>query len=406
MYHGEYGWYGEFASITITSVSSSLKATVSVHSNVDIWITSFVLQPGESRQMLTTNDGVSVPFGGTKLGNYGTKISSTEDITVVAQYLPTANKVGVFLVYPPTSNGLDYFAITEEGNYRSRCVVVATRSNTKLRILLNFASKGKIVFENQRYWQGEMMSLTMESTQTLHISTGHNGHDLIGTRIRSNKPIVVFCGGETESRNGVFIEQMLPSETWGMHYILPPLNANYIKVAIVSRVNSNYITINSSVCPSSDLYFDLNYTGSYLTQVLNSTSLCEYNVYGWKEIAIVLFIPFGSTSDDDQAALAIPCTMQFVTNTKFVIPNSTLDTQYLLEYVVRQSTVNNPTVYLDRSVISDGSDTILNVGLHNVSSTSEIFPYIYEKITDNGSKTNYVFSLGMSRADIIEVCIL
>lgn len=405
MYHGDGGTFGS-ASVTITSVSSSSKANVYIYSNFSSWTMSFILEPGDSKHMVSTNGGVSIPVSGTMLGDYGTKITSTEDITVVAQYLPITNKVGVFLVYPPTSHGLDYYAITDEGNYRSRCVVVATRSNTKLRVLLNFASRGRINFETQNYRHGEMMTLTMESRQTLQISRDNFGPDLIGTRIRSNKPIVVFCGGETLSGEGVFIEQMLPSATWGVHYILPPLNANRIKVAIVSKVNSNYITINSSVCPSSDLHFDLEYTGSYLTQDLNGASSCIYNVYGWKEIAIVLFIPFYST-DDDQAALAISCTKQFVKNTKFAIPTLPINTQYLLKYVAVQTTGNVPTVYLDGSIILDESGTILNEGLHSVSSTSEIFPYVYsDTITNSGSTTNYAFSLGMSRAGIIKVCIV
>ncbi|XP_052077986.1 uncharacterized protein LOC127715912 [Mytilus californianus] len=392
-------------SITLTPVTST-PATIYVESSYSGWTTNLTLNYGDVKQLSARKYDVILLYDTTFHGTFGIKITSTSDILVVAQYISTESAVSSFLVYPADSIGFDYFAVTEIKGKDGKCVIVATKDNTKVRILLSLGANHTLSSSNFRiYRYGELITFKMKSRETYQF-TGTD--DITGSRISANKPIAVFCGGLSEDK-GFVTEQMLHTQTWGKHYISPPFpDIQYVKLTIMSRGNKNHVTVNSSQCGIS-MYLSLNYSGSYVTEIFHLTlQQCVINILAEKEISVTVYMPLNIGVNPSN--LVLPSTDQYTSNSVFVVPETPFEasTTFFVGYISSIGSVVEVT--LDGTLLPQAAHHEIGIGVHSITTDRDIFIYIFAgsaKKTDGSNLPGYSYAYvaSMLFQQIVQDCI-
>ncbi|CAC5371798.1 unnamed protein product [Mytilus coruscus] len=393
-------------SITLTPVTST-PATIYVESSFSDWTTNFTLNHGDVKQLSARKYEVILLYDTTFHGTFGIKITSTSDILVVAQYISTESAVSSFLVYPADSIGFDYFAVTEIKGKDGKCVIVATKDNTKVRILLSLGANHTLSSSNFRiYRYGELITFKMKSRETYQF-TGTD--DITGSRISANKPIAVFCGGLSEDK-GFVTEQMIHTQAWGKHYISPPFpDIKYVKLTIISRGNKNHVTVNSSQCGIS-MSLSLNYSGSYVTEIFQDLTLqqCVINILAEKEISVTVYMPLNIGVNPSN--LVLPSTDQYTSNSVFVVPETPFEasTTFFVGFI--SSTGSFVEVTLDGTLLPQAAHHEIGIGVHSITTNKDIFVYIFaggEKKTDGSNLPGYSYAYvaSMLFQQIVQDCI-
>ncbi|XP_063415950.1 serine-rich adhesin for platelets-like [Mytilus trossulus] len=391
-------------SITLTP-ATSLPATIHVESSFSNWKTDFTLNPGDVKQLSARKYEVIVMQDLTYQATHGIIITSTSDIVVVAQYISTEIAVSSFVVYPAESIGFDYFAVTDLKGKDGKCVIVCTMNNTLVRIQLSLAANHTLSSTNFRiYRYGEVISFpSMRERETYQMTFTE---DITGSRISANKPIAVFCGGNTEEK-GFVAEQLLHTQTWGKHYLIPPFLG--IKLTIMSRGNKNHVTINSPNCGVS-MSLTLNYSGSYVTKSFPEITLpqCVTNISAEKEISVTVYMPLNM--DVNPSNLVIPSTDQYTSNTVFVVPETPFQasTTFFVGFVSRIG--SGEAVTLDGTLLPDARYHEIAIGVHNITTNRDTFVYIFAysaKKTDGSNLPgySYAYAAGMLVQQILQDCI-
>ncbi|XP_071126451.1 uncharacterized protein [Mytilus edulis] len=392
-------------SITLTP-ATALPATIHVESSFSSWKTDFTLNPGDVKQLSARKYEVIGLADLTYHATHGIIITSTSDIVVVAQYISTEIAVSSFIVYPAESIGFDYFAVTDLKGKDGKCVIVCTMNNTRVRIQLSLAANHTLSSSDFRiYRYGEVMSFQMWERQTYQITFTE---DITGSRISANKPIAVFCGGNTEDK-GFVAEQLLHTQTWGKHYLIPPFPG--IKLTIMSRGNKNHVTINSLNC-GINISLTLNYSGSYVNEFFQDISLqtCVINISAEKEISVTVYMPLNM--DVNPSNLVISSTDQYTSNSVFIVPETPFEasTTFFVGFVSRIGIESFEAVTLDGTLLPNAMYHEIGIGVHNLTTNRDMFVYIFafsEKKTDGSNLPgySYAYAAGMLIQQIVQDCI-
>ncbi|CAG2209046.1 unnamed protein product [Mytilus edulis] len=350
-------------SITLTP-ATALPATIHVESSFSNWKTDFTLNPGDVKQLSARKYEVIGLADLTYHATHGIIITSTSDIVVVAQYISTEIAVSSFIVYPAESIGFDYFAVTDLKGKDGKCVIVCTMNNTRVRIQLSLAANHTLSSSDFRiYRYGEVMSFQMWERQTYQITFTE---DITGSRISANKPIAVFCGGNTEDK-GFVAEQLLHTQTWGKHYLIP-------------------------------LFLDI------------SLQTCVINISAEKEISVTVYMPLNM--DVNPSNLVISSTDQYTSNSVFIVPETPFEasTTFFVGFVSRIGIESFEAVTLDGTLLPNAMYHEIGIGVHNLTTNRDMFVYIFafsEKKTDGSNLPgySYAYAAGMLIQQIVQDCI-
>ncbi len=196
--------------------------TVSMHDGL---VTTRTVEPGALEVMemhfrAAPNDpGVALSnIQGTMIGYEGFRVES--DVPIVAyQFNPLSNETEVFsndasLLFPTSSLGTEYLVMSRRQTFdvlKTYLTIVAVREGlTEVTIELpeytlenplvtlrgtNVESGASI----PRLRGGETYTVQLDQYQVLNIETDNPGADLTGTRVTSNRPVVVFGGSEASN---------------------------------------------------------------------------------------------------------------------------------------------------------------------------------------------------------------
>ncbi|HSC36395.1 MAG TPA: IgGFc-binding protein, partial [Chitinophagaceae bacterium] len=199
-------------------------------------------------------------------GLYNTGIHITSDQPVVAYAHIYASSVsGATLLFPTNTLGSDYYSLnftqtSNEVNSNSWFCVVATEDNTTVEITPSVATT------DSKLTAGSPTTFLLNKGQVYNVmatTSGNNGGDLTGSRIRSVasasgacKRIAVFSGsgkiniGCTSGTADNLYQQVFPKSVWGKKYLTVPTSTlpnNYFRVAVsdpttVVKWNGSVIT--------------------------------------------------------------------------------------------------------------------------------------------------------------------
>lgn len=380
------------------------------------WNTSFILYPGETKQLSTTRKKFSVALPTTHISRAIVRIVSSTNIVVIGQYIPSSRAVSAFNVYPLHALGTDHYVIIPNKTITYQCVIVPVNGpDTRINIVFSTIDDLSVFYSgnNVKYRNGEQMRFSIRYYRAVQVV---GNVDLTGTRIRANRPIAVFCGGMTFGR-GIVVEQILPTKFWGQNYITPSFSRNtdpkihYLK--IVSRASSNVVTVKSSgnsVSCSYDYEMTFAYPGSYRSMSFEISNQCNLNITGRKPIQVMFSSIFG-----DLYSMLLPSIRHFVSETFLVIPQLPLEGEkrfymgYVLNVEPSMSSINTTNLQLDGSIRLGTKNFIqeTSTGIHNLTTDKFIMPFVLFQGNDStsGSQTSYTFVAGRLLHAIVQVII-
>ncbi|XP_013380721.1 IgGFc-binding protein-like [Lingula anatina] len=151
-----------------------------------------------------------------------------------------------------SSSGTSYFALPTDAINSNYCVVsylyslngmaiigvVAISDKTDIKFELPTNRNISIVYKNEIYKEGDCISETLNSYETLQI---RSSDDLTGTFIKASKPITVLAGfGEfipdrgVYTMNSVMVDQLLPSCSWGTEFMTIPVANTSVIIRVVA----------------------------------------------------------------------------------------------------------------------------------------------------------------------------
>jgi gliding motility-associated-like protein len=203
--------------------------------------------------------------------NKSIRVSASKPV-VVYSYITRSAASGATVCLPVNVLGKEYYSmnfeqVSNESNSNSFFTIIATKDNTVVEITPSAATKGG--------WNaGTTYTVNLNKGQIYQVlgtTTGNNGTDLTGSRIRSvgtcNK-IAVFSGSgkiripnaalcSSNSSDNLY-QQLYPLYTWGQNYLTVPSNGrpnNYFRIIRSSPTVNVYL--NGNLIPSG------SFTGNY-----------------------------------------------------------------------------------------------------------------------------------------------
>jgi len=207
------------------------------------------------------------------------RVTSSQPV-VVYSYITRSQASGATLALPTNVLGRDYYSFnftqnSNEPNSNSYFTIIAVEDNTTVEITPSANTKGG-------WAAGSTNTINLNKGQiyqVLGVTTGNNGVDLTGSRIRSVasttggcKRIAVFSGsgkisiGCTGGSSDNLYQQLYPTGTWGQKYMTVPSYGkpnNYYRI-IKSDPSAN-VYLNGSLIPSAA------FTNNRYYEFLNNT---------------------------------------------------------------------------------------------------------------------------------------
>ncbi|XP_064399559.1 uncharacterized protein LOC135346009 isoform X2 [Halichondria panicea] len=181
--------------------------------------------------------------------------------------------------------------------------------------------------------------ILLNSTQTYQIHSDQN--DLTGTRITSSKPLSVFSGSDcalvpsSSSGCDALIEQVPPTVTWGLKFLLGALGPQYISASgdIIRVLSSRAANVSVSGCTTSLSEFQLQSGGSFREFQIEQNSFCSI-----ESTSPVLVAQYAGTVASGQTVSGGPFMM-------IIPPIEQFRNNYLVE-TFRRSGSNFVTIYV------------------------------------------------------------
>ncbi|XP_052216068.1 IgGFc-binding protein-like [Dreissena polymorpha] len=260
----------------------------------------------------STTFNTSLQLYGTRIGRNGVYIKSSVDISVYAStymYQPRGNAEDTHVCLPVQSLGREYY-IASYIPYQvfgdpSLFMVISAFANTKVNIS----------FPN-----GTSISKTLNWLDVYQEASPSN--DLTGTIVQSSKPVSVVSGTSCayvfkSSECDMLGEQMIPTNSFQTHFIIPPILSNQFMVRIFSSQSNNKVCVKDS----SFEYCSIMDANQWLESVPNNSSLV---VSSQKPISVIQY-------NGNPAYMAIiPGIRQFMNSYTFVVPDDTMiNTHYI-----------------------------------------------------------------------------
>uniref|UniRef100_A0A803JX03 VWFD domain-containing protein n=1 Tax=Xenopus tropicalis TaxID=8364 RepID=A0A803JX03_XENTR len=153
--------------------------------------------------------------------NMTIRISSNKDISVSAAN-EKPSSTGVFLVYPVTDWGTEYYIVTPDRGPANTFAQIAI-VNGPLMNPIEVDLEGYVQFEGRIYSPGEQLRITLGPWESVMLQS--NG-SLTGTHLKAQEPVGVFSGhscAQRSTRCNQVCLQLPPVASWGFHFVVPTL---------------------------------------------------------------------------------------------------------------------------------------------------------------------------------------
>ncbi|XP_071963191.1 uncharacterized protein [Antedon mediterranea] len=215
-------------------------------------------------------------------------IQSDYEITVYG--VDEGNSMDSFLALPTDVLGNEYFVASYDIPMRidikhrgSQFLVIGIHNRTEITIKL----EGELTYQGITHKKGTVLVRTLSRMQSILFFSDQD--DLTGTRITSNKPIVVLSGSKcADVPRGVrycdhLVEQLPPFSKWGKTFITTPLynRTGGDRFRVIAGKDNTEVTLNNgdkrTLNRGKYVEIDIKSTMSY---VINSTEPILVMQYG------------------------------------------------------------------------------------------------------------------------------
>nr|XP_019606872.1 PREDICTED: IgGFc-binding protein [Rhinolophus sinicus] len=213
----EAGYGKAFLHLLLTTLSDSL-TSVTIVSQADGTLQKVTVKP---RQSAMVDININVELTGSKTSAHVVLVRCDHPISVQA-INAKPNSGELTLLRPVSSLGTEYFVFTPpsiSSKNVKEFAVVACGKGASISVQL----KGEVTFEGRLYPAGSVLSLTLEPYEVVQLQSTA---DLSGSKITANSPVAVFSGHSCAQKHtdcNHVMEQLLPTSTWGTHYVVPVL---------------------------------------------------------------------------------------------------------------------------------------------------------------------------------------
>ncbi|XP_033106905.1 IgGFc-binding protein-like [Anneissia japonica] len=296
--------------ITGTSLSST---SVTIFTSSNVFLTSVDID-GKVTQVVDLPYDV-VACEELKCSN-AVRVTSSRNVILQAA-INQEYTIESFLVYPVDSLGTEFILVSYP---EPMCTVTATKDNTVV---------------------------SYNSTEEIELSEGESfrivsDEDLTGSRMMSNEPIFVTCGGNCRSTAGgycsILVESVPPVNTWGWNFTVSSFN-DYILRIVASEDNT-------AVEVEGEDPVDLSTGGSFFDWDIDETDAVF--ISSSKPIMVVQFVE--EEEDLDPAMLIVPPHSQYIGEVSFMPPEMIFQDS-LISYI----SVTLPCEYQSGLIIDDQS---------------------------------------------------
>uniref|UniRef100_A0A8W8IN47 IgGFc-binding protein N-terminal domain-containing protein n=1 Tax=Magallana gigas TaxID=29159 RepID=A0A8W8IN47_MAGGI len=287
---------------------------------------SFKITSSQTKQIFISNE---FRMHGTGRSQKALSVSASDEIIVYG-----VNKEGyscdAFLAFPIDVLGTEYYTVSYfPATLENEILVAGVFPDTVINIALKLNDDStRIKFEKTNYYNGDIISVLMSPFDTVQIQTMA---DITGTKIKSNRPIVVYSGnrktkvGIGRSRDHL-VQQMMPVITWGKRFVTLPIPTRTIGDFFRFIASENNTIVNTT-----GYDYQLNKNVSYTLELLMAGDFVEqYHTsyfYGLvvssKPIMLVQIVSSQVAEAADPAMTLIPPIEQFSSEYVFTTPKYT-----------------------------------------------------------------------------------
>lgn len=390
--------YGAFTPKVFLQFSTKVQSKVEVNvstptSDFTVWNETFYISAGDGHSISSTSEHLQMSSG-SYVKNNGIYIKANGKISVSGMSA-LRDTSGSFLILPKEALDTDYVAFTDcsGGPKPCECAIIACYDHTNVDILLSTYDPISIEFGNKTYFQGEVLQIILNKLDVFQIQ---DENDLTGTRIRSDKPIAVFCGGSRPNDDHV-IEQLPPISTWGKYFQTPTVpSCHYCKLYLITSQSNIVVdiinsSINHIVQPHKQNHYLIQWTGNE-----------QFEIASTKPVLMILsFVGVATTGILRNAIMVvIPPVKQYMETQCVYIPQNPYgDISYSLG-------LNSPytnDIFIDGN-LADEHWINVTVEDHFLNSTKPFFAFVlgYGK-TSSGNPWNFAFPVGMKLNKINQV---
>lgn len=215
--NNEAGYGATFLHLLLTTLSDSL-TSVTILSQADGILQKVTVKP---RQSAMVNININIELTGSQTSAHVLLVRCDHPISVQA-INAKPNSGELTLLRPVSSLGTEYFVFTPpsiSSENLKEFAVVACGDGASISVQL----KGEVTFEGKLYPPGSVLTLTLEPYEVVQLQSTA---DLSGSKITANNPVAVFSGHSCAQKHtdcNHVMEQLLPTSTWGTHYVVPVL---------------------------------------------------------------------------------------------------------------------------------------------------------------------------------------
>lgn len=272
-----------------------------------------------------------------RVENKGVHVVADEEIVVYAlNSLPPGGSTGVYLVFPSTVLGIEYFVIS--WSEKSSFMIVASHDDT--HVIIKFG-KGSPSVTLLGYMLGYGKSITVYlnrfETFFVHSLIG----DFTGTYVKANKPIAVV-GGSACARIGQgacdhLVQRLIPVDKWEKDFVtvsMPGCGAQD-RFRIVTSANDTTVYI-SGLAP-----FALTNSGDFYQFTLNNDQ--SKSISANKPIQLILFAQgqCDHLNRGDPVMSLVPAIQQFSSDYTFsTLSISAIHFRYYITLVISDNFIN------------------------------------------------------------------
>lgn len=342
----------------------------------------------------TINKGsfnIDVPFqivegSGFNFRDLGLRIISSTPISIIGLSSNQNTTLSSFLALPyieyPALNRYTYYGISSYSTSSSisTLLLVGNRNNTNFTMIptgnitlpsdLQSNDSTNITIE-----RGQVYTGILYSSQTLLITSSSG--DLTGTIITANKPLSVI-GGQ-DCIEGVLLEecnpiatQISPTITWGMYFLLPPIETRAQYTVIASEPNTTItLTCNNASVMSSQV--SLSLAGESWSFVANSTHYCGLLSCNQRCYVAMFILTETANSTASSSVASILPIAQYVTTSTSITPLSLNTNNYYTVTIPINNNFSSRTLLVNRqpyvphwSPIYNRNGSIIGYGFNGV----------------------------------------
>ena len=275
-----------------------------------------------------------------------------------------------FYVYPKESLGNHYTVFSMGIGYLA---FVGTDDQTQVQITLN--STGTTSCNGRTYKNRDTLALSVNRMETVNIVSSS---DLSGSIVQSTKPVAVISGASNvvrlaPSNTGSIFEYLIPSNTCGRQYIVPPLNVTKKFIIVFAISNDTTVAISGKALTTNE---------TMSTDRMKEVQLVpeeSYVLIADRSVCVYIF----ATSDDGEKnpmSSLLPSIDQFANNVVFPKPTIQVFSNYLSVIIKSQALsnlrINNKTISntkIDKILLGNTEYSTFWIALPNDISTYHVW---------------------------------